>query len=161
MNPVSDPPGSAWPTDVSPVKFPAAPYASAASYFDAYAYEISRAAKSIEPAALYRAGALLVGAYARGSRAFSCGNGGWASIASHMQCDHVKGVRNAMRALGVAGATGAKLTGAGGGGFLLVICPMERQRAVQESLADMQELPVKLDRFGSRIVLNVVRDIGG
>ena len=27
-----------------------------------------------------------------------------------------------------AGATGAKLTGAGGGGFLLVICPMERQR---------------------------------
>ena len=29
-----------------------------------------------------------------------------------------------------AGATGAKLTGAGGGGFLLVICPMERQRAV-------------------------------
>jgi len=58
-----------------------------------------------------------------------------------------------------AGATGAKLTGAGGGGFLLVICPMERQRAVRESLADMQELPVKLDRLGSRIVLNVLRDI--
>ena len=34
-----------------------------------------------------------------------------------------------------AGAAGAKLTGAGGGGFLLVICPMERQRAVRESLA--------------------------
>ena len=60
-----------------------------------------------------------------------------------------------------AGATGAKLTGAGGGGFLLVICPMERQRAVRESLADMQELPVKLDRLGSRIVLNVLRDIWG
>ena len=60
-----------------------------------------------------------------------------------------------------AGATGAKLTGAGGGGFLLVICPMERQRAVRESLADMQELPVKLDRLGSRIVLNVMRDIWG
>ena len=30
-----------------------------------------------------------------------------------------------------AGASGAKLTGAGGGGFLLVICPMERQRAVR------------------------------
>jgi D-glycero-alpha-D-manno-heptose-7-phosphate kinase len=60
-----------------------------------------------------------------------------------------------------AGAIGAKLTGAGGGGFLLVICPMERQRAVRESLADMQELPVKLDRLGSRIVLNVVRDIWG
>ncbi len=60
-----------------------------------------------------------------------------------------------------AGASGVKLTGAGGGGFLLVICPMERQRAVRESLADMQELPVKLDRLGSRVVLNVLRDIWG
>jgi len=58
-----------------------------------------------------------------------------------------------------AGATGAKLTGAGGGGFLLVICPMERQRAVRQNLADMRELPVKLDRLGSRVVLNVLRDI--
>jgi D-glycero-alpha-D-manno-heptose-7-phosphate kinase len=58
-----------------------------------------------------------------------------------------------------AGAAGAKLTGAGGGGFLLVICPPEHQRAVRESLSDMKELPVKLDRLGSRIVLNVQRDI--
>ncbi|MGE5286761.1 MAG: hypothetical protein ACM3ML_06060 [Micromonosporaceae bacterium] len=60
-----------------------------------------------------------------------------------------------------AGASGAKLTGAGGGGFLLVICPMARQQAVRESLADMRELPVKLDRLGSRVVLNVMRDIWG
>jgi D-glycero-alpha-D-manno-heptose-7-phosphate kinase len=60
-----------------------------------------------------------------------------------------------------AGATGAKLTGAGGGGFLLVICPMEQQRAVRRSLADMRELPIKLDRLGSRVVLNVMRDIWG
>jgi len=60
-----------------------------------------------------------------------------------------------------AGASGAKLTGAGGGGFLLVICPMEQQRAVRVSLADMRELPVKLDRLGSRVVLNVLRDIWG
>jgi len=58
-----------------------------------------------------------------------------------------------------AGASGAKLTGAGGGGFLLVICPVERQRAVRQSLADMREFPVKLDRLGSRVVLNVLRDI--
>ena len=58
-----------------------------------------------------------------------------------------------------AGATGVKLTGAGGGGFLLVICPIERQRAVRDSLRHMQELPVKLDRLGSRVVLNVTRDI--
>jgi D-glycero-alpha-D-manno-heptose-7-phosphate kinase len=60
-----------------------------------------------------------------------------------------------------AGASGAKLTGAGGGGFLLVICPMEHQRAVRKSLADMRELPVKLDPLGSRVVLNVMRDIWG
>jgi D-glycero-alpha-D-manno-heptose-7-phosphate kinase len=64
------------------------------------------------------------------------------------------------RALG-AGATGAKLTGAGGGGFLLVICPMERQRAVRDALAEMRELPVKVDPLGSRVVLNVLRDIWG
>jgi D-glycero-alpha-D-manno-heptose-7-phosphate kinase len=58
-----------------------------------------------------------------------------------------------------AGASGAKLTGAGGGGFLVVICPTERQRAVRDSLRGMRELPIKLDRLGSRVVFNVQRDI--
>jgi D-glycero-alpha-D-manno-heptose-7-phosphate kinase len=58
-----------------------------------------------------------------------------------------------------AGATGVKVTGAGGGGFLVVVSPVERQRAVRESLRDMQELPIKIDRLGSRVVLNVLRDI--
>jgi D-glycero-alpha-D-manno-heptose-7-phosphate kinase len=76
------------------------------------------------------------------------------------------GVSNAQTDLAVtraldAGATGVKLTGAGGGGFLLVICPVERQRAVRETLSDMKEFPVKLDPLGSRIVLNVMRDIWG
>jgi phosphoheptose isomerase len=77
------------------VKFPIGPYASPASYFDAYAEEMARAAKSIEPAMLERAAATLVEAYLRGARIFSCGNGGSASIANHMQCDHVKGIRTA------------------------------------------------------------------
>lgn len=77
------------------VKFPIGPYANAASYFDAYAEEMARAAKSIEPAMLERAAATLVEAYLRGARIFSCGNGGSASIANHMQCDHVKGIRTA------------------------------------------------------------------
>jgi D-glycero-alpha-D-manno-heptose-7-phosphate kinase len=58
-----------------------------------------------------------------------------------------------------AGASGAKVTGAGGGGFLFAICPVERQRAVRESLAGMRELPIRLDGLGSRVVLNVARDI--
>lgn len=58
-----------------------------------------------------------------------------------------------------AGATGAKVTGAGGGGFLLVICPQESQAAVREALSHMRELPVRLDRLGSRVVFNVLRDI--
>jgi D-sedoheptulose 7-phosphate isomerase/D-glycero-D-manno-heptose 1,7-bisphosphate phosphatase len=76
----------------SAVKFPLGPYASAASYFDAYAEEISRAVKSIEPAMFERAAVTLADAYLRGARIFSCGNGGSASVANHMQCDHVKGV---------------------------------------------------------------------
>ena len=79
-------------------------------------------------------------------------------LASGVSNDRIDGAVS--RALD-AGASGAKLTGAGGGGFLLVICPVERQRAVRQSLADMRELPVKLDRLGSRVVLNVLRDIWG
>jgi D-sedoheptulose 7-phosphate isomerase/D-glycero-D-manno-heptose 1,7-bisphosphate phosphatase len=77
----------------TPAKFPSAPYASAAAYFDAYAEQTARATSSIESAALDRAAAILVEAYTRGARVFSCGNGGSAAIANHLQCDHVKGVR--------------------------------------------------------------------
>jgi D-glycero-alpha-D-manno-heptose-7-phosphate kinase len=76
-----------------------------------------------------------------------------ASGVSNASIDHA--VERALE----AGASGAKVTGAGGGGFLFVICPGERQRAVRESLAEMRELPVKLDGLGARVVLNIARDI--
>jgi phosphoheptose isomerase len=81
--------------DGDPVKFPQVPHTSAASYFDAYAEELSRAAKTIDSGSLDRAAAILLEAYTHGARMFSCGNGGSAAIANHMQCDHVKNVRTA------------------------------------------------------------------
>jgi phosphoheptose isomerase len=74
-------------------KFPATAYERAASYFDDYARELANAASTVEPAALDRAASILLSAYTRGARVFSCGNGGSAAIANHMQCDHVKGIR--------------------------------------------------------------------
>ena len=59
------------------------------------------------------------------------------------------------------GATGAKIAGAGGGGFVLVSCPIERQTAVRETFGDMKELPIKIDPLGSRVIFNVHRDIWG
>jgi D-sedoheptulose 7-phosphate isomerase/D-glycero-D-manno-heptose 1,7-bisphosphate phosphatase len=75
--------------------FPVSPYASAAAYLDDYADEMARACKTIERGSFDHAAAILLEAYARDARTFSCGNGGSASIANHMQCDHVKGVRTA------------------------------------------------------------------
>ena len=54
-----------------------------------------------------------------------------------------------------AGALGGKLCGAGGGGFLLLYVPKNKQDAVRSSLKDYRELPFMLDSFGSRILFNV------
>jgi len=78
-----------------PTKFPATRYPGAASYLDGYAEEIARAAKTIEPGRFEHAASILLEAYVRDARMFACGNGGSASIANHMQCDHVKNVRTA------------------------------------------------------------------
>jgi D-sedoheptulose 7-phosphate isomerase/D-glycero-D-manno-heptose 1,7-bisphosphate phosphatase len=77
------------------LEFPAGKYATAASFFDAYADETARAMKSVDPAALDRAAAILVAAYTKRAGVFACGNGGSAAIANHLQCDHSKGVRTA------------------------------------------------------------------
>jgi phosphoheptose isomerase len=79
----------------SPAKFPAMPHGSAASFFGAYAEETARVGRTVEPAALDRAAAILLDAYTRGAGVFSCGNGGSASVSNHMQCDHTKNVRTA------------------------------------------------------------------
>lgn len=56
-----------------------------------------------------------------------------------------------------AGAIGGKISGAGGGGFLLLYCPHERQDAVREALTGLQELPFKMEPDGSKVIFNYVR----
>lgn len=93
MSTVHDLPLLAPPASGPSAKFPALPYASAATYFSAYAQETARATASVETTAVARAAAILLDAYTREATVFSCGNGGSASIANHLQCDHTKNVR--------------------------------------------------------------------
>jgi len=53
-----------------------------------------------------------------------------------------------------AGAYGGKITGAGGGGFFLIYCPIEKQGAVRSALSSLQELPFQLERDGTKVIFN-------
>lgn len=53
-----------------------------------------------------------------------------------------------------AGALGGKITGAGGGGFLLLYCPREKQYDVRDALSPLPELPFHLEPDGSKVILN-------
>ena len=56
-----------------------------------------------------------------------------------------------------AGAIGGKITGAGGGGFLLLYCPHDRQEAVRAALNPLKETPFKLEPDGSKVIFNYHR----
>ena len=56
-----------------------------------------------------------------------------------------------------AGAIGGKIAGAGGGGFLLLYVPYERQNRVRAVLNDLQELPFRLEADGTKIIFNYRR----
>jgi D-glycero-alpha-D-manno-heptose-7-phosphate kinase len=57
-----------------------------------------------------------------------------------------------------AGALGGKITGAGGGGFLLLYCPPKFQDAVRYALRGLRELPFRLERDGTKVIFNARRD---
>ena len=80
-------------TAALPAAFPSRRYPDGASFGSAYADELARAVGLIDMAEVSRAAQLLTDAYERDASVFVCGNGGSASIANHLQCDHVKGVR--------------------------------------------------------------------
>jgi len=56
-----------------------------------------------------------------------------------------------------AGALGGKITGAGGGGFLLIYCPKESQDDVRKALRSLPELTFGLERDGSKVIFNYRR----
>lgn len=56
-----------------------------------------------------------------------------------------------------AGALGGKIAGAGGGGFLLLYCPRERQGDVRAALHGFRELPFHLESDGTKVIFNIRR----
>jgi D-glycero-alpha-D-manno-heptose-7-phosphate kinase len=50
------------------------------------------------------------------------------------------------------GAIGGKLTGAGGGGFMLLFAPPSRQREIREKLNTLIHVPFKIEFSGSQII---------
>jgi D-glycero-alpha-D-manno-heptose-7-phosphate kinase len=52
-----------------------------------------------------------------------------------------------------AGATGGKILGAGGGGFLLLLVKPELQSVVREKLSSLVHVPFEFEDLGSRVVL--------
>jgi D-glycero-alpha-D-manno-heptose-7-phosphate kinase len=51
-----------------------------------------------------------------------------------------------------AGAIGGKITGAGGGGFMVLFVPPEQRQQVREKLENFVHVPFRFEGFGSQII---------
>ena len=51
-----------------------------------------------------------------------------------------------------AGAIGGKITGAGGGGFMILFAPPERHWAIRNALSELKDIEFKFEPQGSRII---------
>ncbi len=76
-------------------------------------------------------------------------------LASGVANDRIDEMYDAARK---AGAIGGKITGAGGGGFLLLYCPLGKQDSVRAALHDLRELPFALEWDGTKTIFNVRRN---
>lgn len=56
-----------------------------------------------------------------------------------------------------AGALGGKITGAGGGGYLLLYVPPSKQDEVRAALCRLSELPFNLEVDGTKVIFNYRR----
>jgi len=75
-------------------------------------------------------------------------------LAGSISNDHINELYASARR---AGAIGGKLTGAGGGGFLLLYVPYEYQNKVRIALHGLQELPFRLEADGTKVIFNYRR----
>jgi D-glycero-alpha-D-manno-heptose-7-phosphate kinase len=57
------------------------------------------------------------------------------------------------------GATGAKICGAGGGGYLMAVCPSAERERLLESMAGYRWMPINIEPDGSKVVFNYRRPI--
>jgi D-glycero-alpha-D-manno-heptose-7-phosphate kinase len=75
-------------------------------------------------------------------------------LASKVSNEHLNEIYEAARR---AGALGGKVTGAGGGGFLLLYVPYECQNNVRVALQGLQELPFRMESDGTKVIFNYRR----
>jgi len=75
-------------------------------------------------------------------------------LASKISNSTIDGIYEKARA---AGALGGKVTGAGGGGFLLLYCPLEKREHVRKALSGYREIPIKLEETGSKVIFDYRR----
>lgn len=56
-----------------------------------------------------------------------------------------------------AGATGAKICGAGGGGFLMAYCRPEHRQRLMEAMREFRWMPIEIPPDGSKVIFNYRR----
>jgi D-glycero-alpha-D-manno-heptose-7-phosphate kinase len=55
------------------------------------------------------------------------------------------------------GAIGGKITGAGGGGFILLYAPVDKRDAIRSALWGLEEIPFHFEADGSKVIFNYRR----
>jgi len=73
------------------------------------------------------------------------------SLASQISNPEIEEIYKAARK---AGAIGGKITGAGGGGFLLLYCANGKQNDIRRTLGKLRELPFRFQEDGSKAIFN-------